>query len=503
MSDITIDDVIQCHALPTLPAIAIQVLELTQCADTDFRKIGQTVQNDAALTTRILRTVNSSFYGLSKPCPTISRALTYLGMNTVRALVLGFSMVDMTRSVPGFDFGRFWRQSMYSAAAARRLAAAHRCCDPDEAFTLALIQDIGMLAIHASLPRNYGEMTLELADHHDRLPRAERAAFSFDHAMVGGRLAEMWRFPPSFIEGIMHHHDLKATGHLEVIRTAHLSAEIVTAVDQPDPFSILASIRTRCREWFSIDAGAIRDVLSRVQTDGTQLSQLLNVRFDRSVDVSRILHAAQEVTLQTVQRMDQELSTLRSANDQLLDQTRTDALTGVGNRKHFDHELRRRFDQASAFNGSLGVIVLDIDHFKMLNDTLGHPAGDVVLREVAKCLTASIREGEVVARIGGEEFAVLVPGASISDLALVADRIRSAIAACSCDVADMHGDPSSVSVTVSLGVTILNEESAAAATSPELLLKAADRALYAAKDSGRNCVRFYRFPSEATERRAG
>jgi len=503
MSEVTIDDVIHCSTLPTLPAIAIQVLEITQNDNAEFKKIGQTVQNDAALTARILRTVNSSFYGLSKPCPTINRALTYLGMNTVRALVLGFSLVDMTKSVHAFDFNSFWRRSLYSAAGARRLALAHRTCDPDEAFTLALIQDIGMLAIHATIPHNYAAMTDETTDCHDRLPRIERAALGFDHAAVGSRLAGAWRFPEQFVHGILHHHDLQMTDHHELIRTVHLSSEIVSAIDGDDPSHAIESIQSRCRDWFSIDIKVIRDTLKKIQSEGSQLSQLFKVRFDRSLDLSRILQAAQDAAIRTIETLDREVTVLRNANDQLLDQTRTDSLTGIGNRKYFDQELQRLFDQTMAFNGSLGVIVLDIDHFKMLNDTLGHAVGDIVLKSVAKTITDSTRENEIVARIGGEEFAVLVPGSSVSDLAAVAERIRSAIAAQTFDIEDMHGQASTVTVTMSLGVTLLNDGASGAQISPHMLLKAADRALYAAKDAGRNCVRFYRLKARTPDRRAG
>src|SRR5262245_6791812 len=120
MSAPTLEQVLSCPNLPSLPTVAVEVLALTAKSNADLNEISRVVQNDQALSAKILRTVNSSFYGLSKPCPTITRALTYMGLSTVKSLVLGFSLVDWTRQGEGgFDMIDYWRRSAYGAAAAR------------------------------------------------------------------------------------------------------------------------------------------------------------------------------------------------------------------------------------------------------------------------------------------------------------------------------------------------------------------------------------------------
>ncbi len=125
-------------------------------------------------------------------------------------------------------------------------------------------------------------------------------------------------------------------------------------------------------------------------------------------------------------------------------------------------------------------MMLDIDHFKLVNDTLGHPIGDQVLTMVARVILQSVREVDIVGRIGGEEFAILLPETDFTDAAEVAERIRSAVET----ISEGDAEESQVSITMSIGVAM----SKTATDSFEKLLHSADERLYAAKTRGRNCV---------------
>jgi two-component system cell cycle response regulator len=160
----------------------------------------------------------------------------------------------------------------------------------------------------------------------------------------------------------------------------------------------------------------------------------------------------------------------------------TDALTGLYTRKFYDERLRALAGQprgAHARDGA-SMIILDADHFKLVNDVHGHPAGDAVLREIAKRLRVACRPGDVVARYGGEEFVVLLPRTGPDGAAEVGERIRATVAAEPITV----DEETSLSVTVSVGVASLPRD----ARNVEDLLKVADAALYAAKRGGRNRV---------------
>ncbi len=177
---------------------------------------------------------------------------------------------------------------------------------------------------------------------------------------------------------------------------------------------------------------------------------------------------------------------LRERNAALDRVSRTDALTGLFNRRHLDEELAIRCGYARRYQEPLSVLLLDIDHFKVVNDTHGHPAGDVVLSEFAHRLANKLRMGDTAGRWGGEEFLVILPHTDLSGAIEVAERIRAAAAA-----APFIAGTTQITVTVSGGCCSGQGES------PEELLHSVDLALYQAKDAGRNQIAAARFPAKS------
>ncbi|MGB7334510.1 MAG: GGDEF domain-containing protein [Salaquimonas sp.] len=160
-------------------------------------------------------------------------------------------------------------------------------------------------------------------------------------------------------------------------------------------------------------------------------------------------------------------------------QALTDPLTGVHNRRYFNDALNIYLSEFGKVKAELGLIIIDLDHFKQINDVHGHDAGDQVLIEVAQRLKAASRDYDVVARIGGEEFAIITPCISKKDLLTLADRFRQMIA----DL-EINEENGMIRTTASIGVATTSETSLDA----KALTKAADKSLYAAKHAGRNQV---------------
>jgi diguanylate cyclase (GGDEF)-like protein len=173
---------------------------------------------------------------------------------------------------------------------------------------------------------------------------------------------------------------------------------------------------------------------------------------------------------------------LEEANGQLEALATTDALTAMGNRRHFDLALRREWRRAVRGVEPISLLLLDLDHFKTLNDSLGHPAGDECLRRVGACIQGAVRRPEdVPTRIGGEEFAVVLPNTDAIAARHMAERVRDAVAG----LRIPHPASAGGFVTVSVGAaTALPDETVSAA----LLIQQADEALYRAKAFGRNCT---------------
>lgn len=161
-------------------------------------------------------------------------------------------------------------------------------------------------------------------------------------------------------------------------------------------------------------------------------------------------------------------------------QAATDALTGLANRRQFEERLLAEVDRTRRFPAPLGLMMLDVDHFKNVNDRHGHQAGDDVLRAVAGTLAACARDVDVAARYGGEEMAVLLPGADVAGAMAAAERLRKAVEVLDTGILDAAGEP--VRVTVSVGVAALGE----GPTDGDDLVAQADAALYRAKRAGRN-----------------
>ena len=161
-------------------------------------------------------------------------------------------------------------------------------------------------------------------------------------------------------------------------------------------------------------------------------------------------------------------------------QAHTDALTGLFNRRYLEEALVLEFGRASRTADGVGVIVGDLDHFKRLNDTHGHDGGDAALRAVAQVLVASVRKGDIACRHGGEEFVLVLPGATLDQTRERADELRRTLAQLE---VPFHGKMISP-ITMSIGVAVYPRHG----SSPEAVLRQADKAMYQAKQNGRNRI---------------
>ena len=186
---------------------------------------------------------------------------------------------------------------------------------------------------------------------------------------------------------------------------------------------------------------------------------------------------------------------IHKALEQVKEESKTDALTGIANRKAFDAALEHSILTSRETNKSFCLLLLDIDHFKVFNDTYGHLIGDKVLRFVAASLKRNIKGNDFVARFGGEEFAILFSGVTLKEAKEHLDNLREEIATKKFALRKQERRNKNsravkkkkqrhVSVTISIGFAQQNDK----LTSPAAVLKASDKALYRAKGKGRNCV---------------
>jgi HD-like signal output (HDOD) protein len=199
----------QVEELPTLPAIITRILEVLEDESSSARDLERVVSCDQSIAARVLRIANSAYYGFSREITTIHRAIVILGFQTVRGLALGSSIFETFfggERDSCFDRTAFWLHSIACSRCAMALGKQVRGIDPEEAFLGGLVHDIGMVVMDHVMHEKYRPILEQAVTQGEPLNQLERRTWGFDHADVGGWLAEHWKFPPSLLEAIRFHH---------------------------------------------------------------------------------------------------------------------------------------------------------------------------------------------------------------------------------------------------------------------------------------------------------
>jgi two-component system cell cycle response regulator len=489
MNQKLLEKILDCPRLPSLPAIAIEVIELCRQDGINIKQIARTISNDPALTTKILRTVNSSYYGLSQPVSTISHALVILGLNSVRTLALGFSLVNNLKEigVEGFDPSVVWRRALYSAVGARSIAQRVGIPQHEEAFLGGLLQDLGVIAMIQALGPSYVKLLKRVGPDHSVLWREERKELDLDHMRVGQALAEHWKLPPVLVAPIRYHENPEESPSdvRQMLMAVSLGAKAADIFLHDNARAKADDYFVAARQMLKIDQNTSMELLETIKQGTAEMGKLFEISSKPSGDPNAILAEANEALLELSLKTQQNATHLEALNKQLQQKADHDALTGASNRGRFNEFIRQHFDQATRQTQPLSMILMDADKFKTVNDTHGHLAGDQVLIALAKTLMAHAPDGALVARYGGEEFSVLLPNTERRDAAKLAENLRLAIQ----ETAIEAGPGLTLRITASMGVATY--DGLRFFKGPEQLIKAADQAVYAAKSGGRNCVRVF------------
>lgn len=193
------------ESLPTLPIIVSQVLHELNNPNSAIKDIASIIMRDQAISTKILKLVNSAFYSFPKRVGTVSHAISILGFEAVRGLILGISIID-TFKVKEFDLAMFWKHSIQTAVMAGYVAKRVHYLRDDEAFTAGLIHDIGRLVLMLKKPEIYKQVIQAAHIANKTNIEIERQYLQTDHAVIGAELAKLWNFPTSYVEAIGRHH---------------------------------------------------------------------------------------------------------------------------------------------------------------------------------------------------------------------------------------------------------------------------------------------------------
>ncbi|MCU0558815.1 MAG: HDOD domain-containing protein [Desulfobacterales bacterium] len=484
-------------SLPTLPGVAIRILQATQREAPSISEISEIISADSPLSAKVLQAVNSPFYGLSRKITSVRQAIVFLGLNTVKNLALSFSLLKglASKRMGGFDHAQFAKDALTGAIAAKLLAENVDRQLGENAFFLGLLQDIGILiAVHA-MPETYAAVVQEAASDGSPLHEVETARLGINHMEVGAFATDSWGLPPAFSIPIGHHHcPRRLAGQPEDVvlstRLLHLSSLYIDLFKCADPKTGHAEIETYTHAYglaSAIDPSAFAEQV-------VEGSRILFPVFDLHIDEKKhfeIIDAARRQLADLSNELLIQVHSQAKHLDQLRQQLGLDGMTQIYNHQRFHEILEKESGRASRYKTPLSIIMADVDHFKSINDSFGHQAGDHALKSVAAHLKRQLRDSDQIARYGGEEFAIIMPMVEAKEATLAAERLRKSV-----ESLKISHDDRSFSITMSFGVATWENSRKSGI---EGLIKKADEALYEAKNSGRNRVCLYKKQSSGQE----
>jgi diguanylate cyclase (GGDEF)-like protein len=476
--------------LPSPPAVAQQIIELAADPAIDVAKVAKAMSRDPALTAKVMRIANSPLYSKQRKSENLRQALVVLGLNAATTLALSFSLVGTYKALKSsrIDYARYWRRSILCASAARTFAELKRIKELEDVFLASLLQDVAVLAIDRVQPDFYEGLPPHA--NHAQLIAHEQSRLGADHANLSAWLLTFWKLPDSICKTVeLSHSPMQADPNTREGLSARCLAlgSDCTEMLLGDRASLkLSDLSIAAESWLGVSADAFAGAMEKIVAQMPETERLFEAELLDSDACGAILEQARELLLvrnleniEHVGALQKKTEDYEAKNTELENKHRRDALTGVFNRGHLDQALDTEFRGAVTGGWPLSIVFIDLDHFKKVNDTHGHPAGDAVLVATAKILLDVVRDTDCVARYGGEEFIIILPGLGSEGAKKICDRLLSRLRAARHEIAG-----GTVIATASLGLA--TQHPGAPFASVSQLLEAADRSVYAAKRQGRD-----------------
>ncbi len=488
----------QDFTLPSPPGIAMRILQAVKDDSSSFAELSKIISSDPALSARVLQIANSSVYGTTNKINSIEKAVGILGVNLLKNIALSFAVVkDMQGKGKGdFDFDYFWKRAVTSAVAAELLSKSIGAKN-DDTFVTALLQDIGIIIMYQCRMDDYLQVLEEKKTSNLPIKTIEAKIFGFSHQELSAALIRQWGIPESIYIPILFHHAEKDIpkqyrAPAEILQCANTISSIYHGSESASKFQ---KFRAHLIQRFKIKESRVSELIDSVANHTSELLSFFNIESGGMRPFSELLMEANEELgklnlsyeqlllelKQEKERTEKLAGDLKKSNKKLTLLATTDQLTGLYNRRHFNTLMSQELGRATRYKRPFSLIMFDIDHFKKVNDTYGHPAGDKVLSVLSRAAASAVRNTDVLARYGGEEFILLLPETIQQGAAILAERIRQTVSELKIDA-----DGKVLRVTISLGVTTYDPGKGMKKS--EEIIQSADQALYKSKETGRNKV---------------
>jgi len=491
MNPDVLQQVLSCKTLPTIPAVAAKVIALTKDNNVSMKALAETITSDQGLAAKVLRTVNSSFYGMRQRCSSINQAIVMLGLSAVKTLALGFSLVSAISEMDseGFDQAAYWRRSLYTGIAAKLIAKEAKSGFEEESFLGGLLQDIGCFALHQALGRQYQAIVARTNGDHRMLVKYELQELEVQHPDIGALLADRWKLPEELTMPVKYHERPTAApaAHLRLVRAVGLGNIAADVLISEDPVEPLRRFYQRCGQWFTFTAATSDDILKKITAATKEISSMLQVDVGKLHDSSAIIAEAsrQLAAIKIPDIEDVEEESLASAED-------TDDLTGLPSRRRFEQTMIAAFEQARVCTSPLSLAIFEIDGLETINSCFGQDASDTVMINVAKRIKDAFRgTGGLVCSYEGGQFAVALPRIDKLKAVLAAEKARERIQAEPVEIVAGRNAPPTLPITASVGVATAMGIALDKFEDVSGLTRVTEQAVKAARKAGPSSIRVY------------
>ncbi|MHC4611074.1 MAG: sensor domain-containing diguanylate cyclase, partial [Planctomycetota bacterium] len=491
--------------MPSNPALVSRILALINDSKSSAADFGAAIRADAALCSRLLKAANCALFAQRNPVTTIERAVTVLGLDRVKTVSLGFQLVTCLERLGGapFDMKAFWQHSLLRACIARSIAHTAVPGRKEEAFLIGLLQDCGVPLLVQVLGCGYARLYRSKLSP-TAFYKVERESFPHTHVDAITAMAAEWKLPKVIAVPLqLHHRRAQLPEQASDIDCLSAVGYFVGGLCFSDDLAMVPEDQ-ELREFgttaLKLDQAEWDRARSRAAEEFQRVSALFWDVLAEDVDVTELLgeanHQLASAASSAAQRMldvsaerdaiHREQQRLQNALREYRERAALDPLTNIMNRGALTQAARQAIERSADQYDGVGVLFIDLDNFKQLNDTHGHKVGDRVLQAVAGVLGEEVRRSGTVGRYGGEEFVVVLQGSPAQTSREIAARVVARVRNLETSALGFSGK-----VTCSVGAIWCE---CSPVDSAEELFAAADQLMYEAKRSGKDRCCFKQLP---------
>jgi len=490
--------ILKCPALPSLPAVVMKVIDASKDPDIGLAEVSDIISADPALSAKLLKIANSPLYSLRRTINNLREALTLLGLNASLTIALSFTLVKSLKDDKAETQDRdiFWRRSLLSAVIARHMGYKLGLPNLEDLFLTSLLQDIGILVLECIDTEFYQDNNNEPMGHNDRILLEEKK-LSVDHSTIGAWLLQSWNLPEKLYTVILHSHEARiydaGAPNAELFQQCiNLSSNIADIWLSEQQADLLRGNLPHIKAILKIEDSEFTEFIDDINNLLPDVSSLFEITISSKEARDRVLDEARELLLErnlkVIKQSEQDrkqLEAMEEKHKDLEDEARRDPLTDLFHRKYFEHLLEEEFENANLNRWPLTVAFIDLDNFKEVNDEHGHLIGDQVLRDIASFFSNHIRQTDILARYGGDEFILMLPGSTNEVAETMLTRLLKELR----NGYRKDTNPSTVKQTVSIGLATHIDGNDF--DNVKEFLNAADEALYKVKETGRDNLASY------------